>query len=152
MANYLMAKEPQDLVAIERHLRGSYSSEDQDFEARFTLAQFLFSIGEVGKAADLFSEIHKKAPIGFRKFAPRQDNIITDQLPIYSGNIDTIRETHCFIRSGAYPDKIFSHRSAYDDDDAENVAIGAAVNFRIRFNRSGPVAVSVSLKELSLAS
>ena len=146
MAMHLLEKEAPDCVEAERHLINSFSSDDQNFEARYTLAQFLFAKGNVDGAVEIFSDIYRRAPQTFRRFAPKQDSVITIRLPTYSGSIESVREGFCFIRSGAYPNRIYAHRSAFNDIEADEIEVGQEVNFRIRFNRSGPVAVGVHLK------
>ena len=48
-------------------------------------------------------------------------------------------------------DNIFAHRSAFEEVEADDIEFGNQVFFRIRFNRRGPVAVSVHRKELGWA-
>ena len=74
------------------------------------------------------------------------DNLITAPLPTYRGTVESTRDNNIFIRSAAYPNRIFAHRSALDDEEADEMEVGQQVFFRLRFNRVGPVAVSVSLK------
>ena len=149
MAMHLLGKDPPDTTAADRHLIASFSGNDQNFEARYTLAQFLFSQGEVDKAAEMFGDIHKRAPQEFRRFPPKQDTVITARLPTYSGSIEAVREGFCFIRSGAYPIGIYTHRSAFDDSEVDDIEVGQKVDIRIRFNRRGPVAVEVHLESPS---
>jgi cold shock CspA family protein len=48
-----------------------------------------------------------------------------------------------FIRSGSYPESIFAHHSGIDPGLLEELFIGADVNFKVRFNRAGPIAVDM---------
>jgi len=146
MAMHLLEKDSPDIAGAERHLNDSFSSDDQNFEARYTLAEFLFAKGQVDKAIEIFGDINRRAPKGYRRFPPKRDTVITARLPTYSGSIESVREGFCFIRSGAYPTKIYAHRSAFDDRDADDIEVGQEVDFRIRFNRNGPAAVEVHLK------
>lgn len=141
MAMHLLSQDPPDYVGVERHLSSSFTLDDQNFEARYMLAQLLFAKGEVGRAEAMFKEIARLAPSNFRKFAPKHDNLITARLPTYSGNIDVARDGYFFIRTGAYPSKVFAHRSAFDDLEVDEVEVGEEVELKIRFNRNGPVAV-----------
>jgi tetratricopeptide (TPR) repeat protein len=146
MAMHLLEKNSSDLGEIESHLISSFSESDLNFEARYMFAQFLFLRGKVDKVVELFDEINKRAPASFRRIAPRQETIITARLPSYSGTIEAIREGYCFIRCGIYPARILAHRSAFDEETAELIDVGQAVEFRMRFNRSGPVATEVRSK------
>ena len=146
MAMHLLGKDPPDTAGAENHLIGSFSGNDQNFEARYTLAQFLFAQGEVDRAVEVFSDIHQRAPQRFRRFPPKHDTVITARLPTYNGSIESVREGYCFIRSGAYPIGIYAHRSAFDDSEIGEIEVGQKIDFRIRFNRRGPVVVEAYLK------
>jgi cold shock CspA family protein len=53
-----------------------------------------------------------------------------------------------FIRSGAYPNSIFAHNSTVDPDLMSDLSIGRDINFRIRFNRAGAVALNIKVGRL----
>jgi len=105
----------------------------------------MFYRGRPEKAAELFDVINKKAPPSFRKVAPRKESAITALLGRYSGIIDSMKSKFFFIRSGVYPSNIFAHNSTVDPDVLSELLFGSDVNFRIRFNRAGPVAVDLKL-------
>ena len=132
-----------DQSAVENHLRQSFSSEDHNFEERYILAQFLFLKGDVDGSAALFDLIDRRAPDNFRRTAPRKETAVTSRLPPYSGMVESMKEKFLFIRSGSYPRHIFAHYSYIDPDILEALSIGQEVNFRMRFNRQGPIAVDV---------
>lgn len=134
---------------VEQHLRSSFTVGDHNFEERYVLAQFLFYRGQPEKAAELFSFINDKAPPPFRKVAPRTDSAVTTLLGRYSGIVDTIKSNFFFIRSGAYPHAVFAHNSIVDPDLLEAIAVGRDVNFHIRFNRAGPVAIDLKLGRIN---
>jgi hypothetical protein len=46
---------------------------------------------------------------------------------------------------GAYPSRVFAHNSVVDPDVLSELSVGGVVNFRIRFNRTGPCAVDLKL-------
>ncbi len=129
---------------IENYLRRAYSTGDANYEARFDLAQFLFSRGEAQKAADLFEEIDAKAPPTFRPAANRE-NHLTSRIPEKTGYVQSISGHMFFVRCGSYPKEIFSHKSSILHEEFEELVIGSNVRFQVRFNRKGPVAVAVSL-------
>ena len=143
MAMHLLAAEKYDFTEVENHFARSYSAEDQNFEDRFLMAQLLFAHGEVEKARKLFDTINARAPEAFRHKASREDSLISARLPRYSGTIGTIKNTFSFIRSGCYPQDIFAHNNDIDPALLTDLNVGSDVNFRVRFNRSGPVAVDV---------
>jgi len=148
MAQHYVQQPNYDANLVEDHLRRSFSVEDQNFEERFNLAQFLFLRGNTQGAVDMFDVIGRKAPAGFRKVTPREENIFTSKLPRYSGAVEAVRERFMFIRSAHYPRNIFAHRSSSNPDIMDDLSIGQEVNFRIRFNREGATAVDLQLGRL----
>jgi cold shock CspA family protein len=143
IAIHYLKQTDYDPSVVEHHLRRSFSAEDHNFEERYMLAQFLFLKGDVDGAVALFDLIHRRAPDNFRRTAPRKETVVTCRLPSYSGMIESVAEKFLFIRSGAYPRRIFAHYNYIDPDILEFLSIGQAVNFNIRFNREGPTAVDV---------
>jgi cold shock CspA family protein len=129
-----------------RHLGTSFHVNDGNFEERYMLAQFLFATGEFERAQELFGEIERRAPADFRRFPPKRDNAITASLGTYSGTVESALPGYFFLRTGMYPSRIFAHRSAFEEAEVDEIAVGNQVFFRLRFNRRGPVAVSVHLK------
>lgn len=145
MAIHLLGEDTIEKPKIVHHLGNSFQVSDSRFEPRFALAQFLFASGDVEKAVSTFAEIDKRAPKDFRRFPPKVDNEITALLPTYTGTIDSVRENNIFIRSGCYPQRIYGHRSAFEEEGSDEMEVGQQVFFRLRFNRIGPVAVRISL-------
>jgi len=153
MAMFLLSQgsEKWDNRTIARHLSASFGVNDGNFEERYMFAQFLFTTGEVDRADELFAEIDRRAPADFRKIAPKRDNVMTAVLRTMSGTIETINPGYFFLRSGGYPKNIFAHRSAFEESEVDEMEYGNQVFFRIRFNRRGPVAVSVHRKQTDWA-
>lgn len=149
MAMFLISKPDGewDKPAILRHLGSSFSVNDSAFEERYVMGQFLFATGDIDRAKEVFSEIDRRAPREFRRNPPKQDNPITERLGVYSGTVQSVNVGYFFLRSGTYVDNIFAHRSAFEETEADDIEFGNQVFFRMRFNRRGPVAVSVHRKE-----
>jgi tetratricopeptide (TPR) repeat protein len=149
MAMFLITKSDGewDKLAIIRHLGSSFSVNDSAFEERYIMGQFLFATGDVERAKGMFSEIDRRAPREFRRMPPKQDNPITRTLGIYGGTVQSINVGYFFLRSGVYTEDIFAHRSAFEEAEVDDIEFGNQVFFRLRFNRRGPVAVSVHRKE-----
>jgi cold shock CspA family protein len=143
MAIHLLSRPDADLSLIGEHLRRSFSAGDRNFEARFNLAQLLFLAGDVPNSRALFEEIDKSAPDSFRRATPARDNLFTKRMSEVTGSVQTVKGNFLFIRSAAYPADIFAHRNLSNYDDFDDLEIGQEVSFRIRFNRTGPTAVSV---------
>jgi hypothetical protein len=149
LAVHNLRQEQYDLALVEQHLRSSFSIGDNNYEARYMLAEYLFLIGKVVQAAELFDSIDNNAPENFRRVAPRTESLITSRLPRYSGVVESLKARFLFIRSGIYPRSIFAHHSYVDNDILGDLSFGRDVNFRIRFNRAGPTAIDLQLGRLA---
>tara|TARA_R110000868_G_scaffold133642_3_gene345326 strand:- start:8222 stop:11353 length:3132 start_codon:yes stop_codon:yes gene_type:complete len=143
LALYYLRQTDRDNGLIEYHLRKSFSSEDHNFEHRYVLAEFLFLIGSIEDSQGFFEIIDKRAPAHFRPRPPREDTVVTAKLGSFTGSVEGIKSGYAFIRSGSYPKAIFAHASNFEDDSFEDLELGIDVSFRIRFNRSGPMAMEV---------
>ncbi len=135
---------------VEDHLRSSFSVEDQNYEHRYNLAQFLFLKGDIHGAASLFEEINRRAPENFRVMTPSKDNIFTSKLTRYNGVVESVRARFLFIKSPSYPRDILGPRASSSPDVYDELAIGQDVSFHIRFNREGPIAVDIKPNRLSV--
>lgn len=144
IARHHLSEQSGDDDLIESHLRRAYSTGDANYEARFDLAQFLFTRGEATNAAALFEEIDAKAPPSFRPTANRE-NHFTRRIGEQTGYVQSIAGHMFFVRAGAYPKGIFSHKASIAYGDFEDISIGTNIRFQVRFNRKGPVAVSVAV-------
>ena len=148
LALHYLRQDQYDIALVEQHLRNSFSVGDNNFEARYMLAEYLFFIGKVVPAADLFDTVDAQAPDNFRRLAPRKESLITSRLPRYSGVVELLKSRFLFIRGGFYPRSIFAHHSYIETDILSDLSFGRDVNFRIRFNRAGPTAVDLQLGRL----
>jgi cold shock CspA family protein len=140
---YHLKQPTYDAPLVENHLRNSFSMGDHAFENRFLLAQYLFLRGDVVEAASVFDQINSKAPDNFRRTGMREDNVITARLERISGIVETMKDRFLFIRAGSYPESIFAHHSEIDPDLLDDLSVGTDVNFNVRFNRAGPIAVGM---------
>jgi tetratricopeptide (TPR) repeat protein len=142
IARHHLAEQTGDDDLVESHLRRAFSTGDGNYEGRFDLAQFLYVRGETAKAAALFEEIDAKAPPAFRPVANRE-NFFTKRIGEQSGYVQAISGHMIFIRAGGYPREILSQRSFISHGEFEDLSVGSNLRFQIRFNRKGPIAVSV---------
>ena len=127
----------------EFHFRSSFEAGDHHFDARYFFAEFLFWMGKADETRDLFNKIDAMAPESFRKSAPVSDDVITSKLGEYAGTVETIKDRFFFVRFGGYPTAVFSHMSSLVELNFEDLQVGTPVMFKLRFNRKGPVAVTV---------
>jgi len=143
MALLKIGAESDEISDAEFHFKSSFGPGDHNFDARFYLAEFLFLSGKTTECKELFDEIDSKAPNGFRKSAPASDDVITLKLGEYAGTIESVKDRYFFIRFGGYPAAIFAHMTSLTNMSIDELQVGMAVLFRVRFNRRGPVAVAV---------
>lgn len=148
LAMHYLRQDNYDQDTVENHLKSSFSVGDNNYEARFLLAEYLFAIGKTVQSSELFDAIDTQAPEKFRRLAPRKDSIICARLSRYSGVIDSLKARFLFIRSGIYPRRIFAHHSNVEPDFLSEISVGKDVNFKLRFNRAGPTAVDLQLGRL----
>ena len=147
MAKHLFRIEPDRSEAIQQHFMRSYAPNDQRFEARHLHAQYLYFIGRSSESKDLFTEIDRTAPISFRRRAEKDDSMVSRQLRRYQGTIVTLKATMAFIRCPAYPADIFAHVNDTQQDIWRTLRTGDGITFKVRFNRTGPVALDIDYQD-----
>ena len=130
---------------VEYHLKSSYTGGDNNYDARFYCAEYLFWVGRTDEAQVLFDEINRSAPPSYRTVASREDDAITIHIAEHAGVVDTRKERFFFIRSGSFPKSAFAHYSSLAGAAYDKLEVGRAVVFKIRFNRRGPEAASVKM-------
>ncbi len=146
LAMHLLHYQSEDKQTIERHLNNSFTLDDNNFEERFFMGQFLFSENRNEEAEKIFEEISRRAPKSFRKFPPKTENIITEHLPTYTGTVDTIRDGYFLVRTGSYRGLILAPRTAFDEAEVDDIEVGESLAMRLRFNRRGPVVFQASVR------
>lgn len=127
----------------EFHLRSGCGAGDHNFDARFLLAEFCFMRGKVQEAKTIFDEIDSRAPVDFRKNPPVEDDAITSRLTEFAGVVEGIKDRYFFIRFGGYPTAVLGTMKALIEIGIDELRVGMPVMFHLRFNRRGPVAVTV---------
>ena len=130
---------------VEFHLKSSYSVGDNNYDSRFYYAEYLFWVGRTNDSQDLFDEIDRSAQPSYRTVTSRGDDAITTRIAQFAGVVDTRKERFFFIRSGSFSKAAFAHYSSLEEATYDQLEVGRAVVFKLRFNRRGPVAVSVKM-------
>lgn len=141
MAKHLLQAEPHRTEPILQHVARSHRVNDHNHEARSLHAQVLFMAGKSGEAWSQFQLLDATAPLEFRQRAA--ESIVSTRLPRYQGTIATAKATMAFLTSSAYPDQIFAHATNTKPEIWSTLRPGDAVNFAIRFSRSGPAAFDI---------
>lgn len=151
MAKLLIVTSADERGAIGGHLVKSYGKGDQNFESRHLHAQFLFMTGEQKEAMDLFSEIDRRAPEDWRAGIPQSHSPVSALLARFDGIVQKKDLGYLFVKSPGYLRDIYGRQDQASPDDWDNLSVGMEMNFSIRFNRSGPVAVQMKLGRLGLS-
>lgn len=146
VARIMLEDGSDDFSKIEEHLVRSYDRGDRNFEARHVCAQFMFLVGRFNEAATLFEEVNSAAPEDFRLQTPRTPSVVSKRLPTHNGRVVRKHETFMFISISAYPADIYANEAGSDFKNWNEVFAEAEVEFEVRFNRIGPVAVDVRLR------
>jgi len=129
---------------IETHLRRSFAAGDNNFEARFNLAQFYFGEGKSDAAMELFDEINSRAPDTFRARVPSTDTLFSERLPTYMGTVRAKDNSYLFVKTPSYKNDIFGHMSRIGLRNFESLDVNDRVAFRVNFFRRGPQIVSLA--------
>jgi hypothetical protein len=145
MAMHLILDGGDEVKRAGEHLARSYAKGDQNHEARHLHAQYLFLIGDVKGTSDLFAAIDVAAPKEFRQHAPKQDSPISSRFERIAGRITKKAGSFAFVRSSAYVDDILAPESLTDGKVWDELQANNEVNFKIRFNRAGPIALDLRL-------
>jgi cold shock CspA family protein len=130
---------------IEGHFGASYGVGDHALDARFYHACYLFWAGKIEDCRNLFDEISKRSSADYRKRPNPEEGIIDKFITEQIGSVASVRDDYFFIQSGCYPKQIFAHMTALSGIDISEITSGKQVRFRVRFNRRGPVASSVTI-------
>ena len=149
MAKHLIRSEPDSIELINQHFALSYAPNDHNFEARHLHAQYLFLIGRPVDAQNLFLAIDQTAPGNFRRRAARIDSLVSSKLLRHQGTIVTLKATMAFIHCAAYPVDIFTHANGTRQEIWRSLRSGDGITFKLRFNRSGPVALKIEQQDKS---
>lgn len=143
LARALVRESETNLETSTLHARRASSLGDTSYSSRMYLAQLLFKAGQYGDSRDLFSEIDQNADPGLFKKTPAEDNEITATIQPLRGRVSAIKSSYLFVSDTGYPDSIFVHNSNIDTIILDSISVGDSVKVKIRFNRVGPVGVSL---------
>lgn len=140
---HYLAQGEYEISHVKDHLLRGFAKGDGSFEARFDFARFLFLIGDLPAAEEMFQEIDRKAPSGFREKASRKNDEFSDKMARCNGTVSEKYQAHVQIQSSAYHKRIFGPRRMSNVDVFDDISVGNQVSFCIRFSRRGPVAIDI---------
>lgn len=140
-----IANGEQPGAEIESNLRSAFTIGDNNYDARYFLAEYLFWTGRTDDSQKLFDDLDRIAPATYRTRSPRTDDEITSRMNEFSGTVLNRKERFFFIKSGTFPKPAFAFFSALRNAEYEDIENGQKVSMKLRFNRQGPCATEVNL-------
>jgi cold shock CspA family protein/Flp pilus assembly protein TadD len=130
------------------HLRRSFVSGDQNYEAQFWYAREAFLRGEYSEAEEVFQTLRSAPmPSEIKNKIRATINDTSGRPRVYAGEVATVEYGYMFLKCPDLPDNIFVHRSRITEDPWERFRRGSRVVFTVGFSMRGPTAASVRLLE-----
>ena len=138
----------REKTKIERagyYIGRSYRSGDRNYAARYIHAQYLLYTHEGERSAQLFDEVDEYAPPDYHPRSGFEISVISNLIGRMNGRIVKREESFAFLRLPTYPLHIYANISNSNADIWKQIRNQANVNFKIGFNRSGPVGLDLHL-------
>ncbi len=140
----LCKKHNGDNDLIIEHLRRSFTTGDQNFEAQFWYAREAFIAGKTADARAVFEGLRKTTiPAALRN---KVRGVIADKggrSVVYFGEVVTVEDAYLFVQSPELSERIFVHRTRVDDDKWVLLKRGTKVAFTVGFNMRGPTVETI---------
>ena len=126
------------------HLRSSFTSGDNNYEAQFWYARELFLQKRFDEAKDVFNNLDEQAPSHFRRSGgipvKRDRNLVE-----YEGSMIRKEDGYAFLKFSEFPENIFASQDESDPEEWDKLYREANVKSALAFSRRGPRAISVRL-------
>lgn len=136
----------REKTKVERagyHLGRSYRSGDRNYAARYIHAQYLFYTNEGDRSAKLFDETDQYAPPDYHPRSSYKVSVVSDLIGRVNGRVVKREESFSFLQIPTYPRHLYANISNSDADSWKHMRNQANVNFKIGFNRAGPVGLDL---------
>jgi tetratricopeptide (TPR) repeat protein len=129
---------------ISDHLRRSFTSGDQNYDAQFWYAREAFVSGNASEAEERFKSLRNaNIPVQLRNVV--RGIVIDDsgRAHVYLGDVISKEDAYLFIRSPAFKENIFVHRTRVAEEEWGQFKRGGRVAFTLGFSMRGPTAASI---------
>ena len=126
------------------HLRSSFSSGDNNYEAQFWYARELFLQKRFDEAKEMFNNLHEHAPSSFRGVGGipvKRDGSLVE----YEGSVMRKEDGYAFLRFPGFPEGIYASRAESDPEEWDKLYTNADIKCALAFSRRGPRAISICL-------
>lgn len=131
---------------IIEHLRRSFTTADDNFEAQFWYARALFIGGRMNDSAKIFVDLHKRASGRFRNGPAAHILNRNGVAERFNGQISRIESGYAFLNLISFAPGIFASRSDSVGKDWLLLKSGSNIVASVAFNRRGVRGVDVHLR------
>ena len=135
LAKFLMRHEQQVADQIEYHLQRSFTHGDANYDAQLLYARQLYAKGDIGGAKERFRSL-AAAKVG----PDIRDRMRYPLEGWFSGRVERLEATYCFVARDGIGDWVFAHRSEVDAATWKRLRMGSRVRFQIAFTMKGQAA------------
>ena len=126
------------------HLRSSFTSGDNNYEAQFWYARELFLQKRFDEAKGAFNNLHEHAPSRFRRVGGipvKRDRSLVE----YEGSVIRKEDGYAFLKFSEFPENIFASRDESNPEEWDKLYTNANIKCTLAFSRRGPRAISIRL-------
>lgn len=146
LAKMMIETGEKDIGKILYHLKRSFSPADQNYEAQFWYARYLFVSGlsdSIKDASQLFRKL-RETPVSYVLKTAIRDTISEQEVPVvFTGRISRKESTYGVIERDGPSDSIFMHVENLQSSAWNRLSARQRVSFSIGFNFFGPRALNV---------
>jgi tetratricopeptide (TPR) repeat protein len=140
----LYMKQGGDRALIADHLRRSFTSGDQNYDAQFWYAREQFLAGNTADAKTIFNALRSaNIPLQLRNEVRGTVTDETGRSRVYVGNVANIEDAYMFVRCPDFAADIFVHRTRAPDEDWSRFSRGSRVAFTLGFTMRGATASTI---------
>lgn len=140
---HVLVKTGERSRAID-HLRLSFTTGDDRYDAQFWYARELYIQGEYDEASKRFRDLHKYAPPRFR-IHPAATWERDATAIVFECIVRHKEEDYAFVKVSQFPKDIYAPRPLDDSADWDSLYFRANAKCSIAFNWRGPCAISLRL-------
>jgi len=146
-AQYLQRNNSTDLDNLIYHFHRSYTPGDQNYEAQFWHARYLFEQGDSEKQKDMlriFQDLRNSRMDYDERNKIRSVILVGSSPKTFYGNIKRIEMSHGFISLDGSGIQIFFHQNK-NEKDWSKLKKTKRISFNIAFNFGGPMGIDIKL-------
>ena len=147
LANILRKMHGEQGKIIE-NLRKGFVPGDTNFEAQFLYGRELFLAKSTNDAKEVFARLNERAPGRFRAAASEIATLQNGRFEDFNGSVSRKEEGYGFVRLIDFGIDVFASRADTARSNWELLRTGSPITCHIAFNRKGPRAINLSLRQI----